>query len=286
MMKTCSQWLAEAAASLTAAGLENSQGEARHLLSFVLGLDRHQLLLALRQEVSREQGEKFRQLVARRAGGEPLQYLTGSQAFMSLDFLVSPDVLVPRWDTERLVEEALRLLTPLSRPLAADVCTGSGAIAVSLAKHLPGSTLYAGDISPAALAIAHKNAQRHDVASRITFFQGDLLQPLQGGGLFFDLVTANPPYIPTAEWAGLPEDVRREPRLALDGGQDGLDFYRRLIPQVKGLLKPDGHLLLEIGWDQGAAVAGLCRAAGFAAVRVLKDYGGHDRVVRADVAGE
>ena len=281
MSKTVSQWLAEATSRLAADGIVNSSGEAHQLLAFAMNMPCKKLLLSLTDPLDETVGASFDELLHRRIHGEPLQYLTGCQEFMALDFYVCPDVLVPRWDTEGLVEMALKAINVFSRPVVADICTGSGAIVVSLARYFPAGIYYASDISAAALEVARKNALRHQVSEAITFLQGDLLQPLQSLELSFDLIVSNPPYIATSEMANLPVDVRWEPDLALDGGPEGLDFYKRLIPQAKALLKPGGNLLLEIGWDQGTAVCQLCQEAGYIQVRVSPDLGGLDRMVSA-----
>lgn len=231
--------------------------DAQVLLSKVTGLDRTGLLLKEEVTLTDEQQQQYKNLLDRRAWGEPVAYLTGSKEFMGLDFVVSPAVLIPRPDTELMVETALAFLQSQGEGacLAADVGTGSGAIAVSLANYLPGLQIYAIDLSPDALAIAGQNARLHQVDQRVTLLQGNLLQPISpelSGRL--NVITANLPYIPSGEIAGLMSDVKDyEPHLALDGGCDGLDLYRLLLPQAYNLLKPGGLLLMEIGPGQGEA---------------------------------
>ena len=231
--------------------------DAQVLLSKVTGLDRTGLLLKEEVVLTDEQQQQYKNLLDRRAWGEPVAYLTGSKEFMGLDFVVSPAVLIPRPDTELMVETALAFLQSQGEGacLAADVGTGSGAIAVSLANYLPGLQVYAIDLSPDALAIAGQNAILHQVDRRVTLLQGNLLQPISlelSGRL--NVITANLPYIPSGEIAGLMSDVKDyEPHLALDGGCDGLDLYRLLLPQAYNLLKPGGLLLMEIGPGQGEA---------------------------------
>ncbi len=231
--------------------------DAQVLLSKVTGLDRTGLLLKEEVVLTDEQQQQYKNLLDRRAWGEPVAYLTGSKEFMGLDFVVSPAVLIPRPDTELMVETALAFLQSQGEGacLAADVGTGSGAIAVSLANYLPGLQVYAIDLSPDALAIAGQNAILHQVDRRVTLLQGNLLQPISlelSGRL--NVITANLPYIPSGEIAGLMSDVKDyEPHLALDGGCDGLDLYRLFLPQAYNLLKPGGLLLMEIGPGQGEA---------------------------------
>ena len=229
-----------------------------------------------------ERAAAFEALVIRRAAGEPLPYLTGTRAFYHHDFLVTPAVLIPRPETEHLVEAALDWSwqqAPAGRGLTlVDVGTGSGAIALSLAAALPGATVHALDVSPAALDVARRNAARIG-ATNVIFGRGDLLAALPPD-VRPDLVVANLPYIPAAELATLPV-ARHEPRLALDGGPDGLDLIRRLVAQAADRLATPGCLLLEIGAGQGAAVAALA-AGPFSGsqIDVINDYAGHDRVVR------
>lgn len=228
-------------------------------------------------ELSPETAERVRAAALRRAEGEPLQYICGLQPFWDFELIVSPAVLIPRWDSEAVLEQALRLLPP-DKPLqAADICTGSGAYALTLKQERPLTEVCACDISPEALDIARQNAAKYRLA--IDFRQGDLLAALPEGKRY-DLIVSNPPYV--AAGADLPPDVRREPALALFGGVDGLDFYRRLIREnVAAYLKPGGYLLLEIGSDQREAVCQMLAEAGFKDVRAGQDLAGLDRWVQA-----
>jgi release factor glutamine methyltransferase len=258
-----------------------------------LGVSFKLLLTKLNEPVSLPQEKDFRQLVWKRTEEYPLQYLTGTQNFMSLEFEVNERVLIPRWDTEILVEKALELMKRRSNPRVVDVGTGSGAIAVSLAKFNAESWVFALDISPEALDVAKGNASRHRVKERITFLSGDLLEPilnmpkntLDDHKFKFDLVVSNPPYISRGEIKNLPQDVQKEPYLALDGGEDGLNVYRNLLPQAKKVLKPGGYVLLEIGCDQAEDVKEICRVNGFQNVSVFRDYGGRDRVISGSFKG-
>jgi release factor glutamine methyltransferase len=219
--------------------------EAEILLMHVLGVSRSTLFTYPEHTLTRRQIDQYRTLVAERVLGYPLPYLTGTIEFYGLDMEVTPEVLIPRPETEVLVELALA-----RRPATVvDVGTGSGCIAVALATHLPDVTVYAIDISPSALVVAQRNAQRHHVAERIHFIVGDLLDRRPGP---VDLIVSNPPYISADEWASLPSAIRHhEPRLALDGGPDGMQVIRRLLSQSEGLLEPGGALLIEIGANQG-----------------------------------
>ncbi|HAG08933.1 MAG TPA: peptide chain release factor N(5)-glutamine methyltransferase [Desulfotomaculum sp.] len=276
-------------------GLENTALEAEVLLAFCIKLDRVALYRQNERFLSPEEEENFRRMIKRRGQREPVAYLTGHKEFMSLDFLVNPAVLIPRPETELLVEKALEIInakvfkvgqTQKDKILIVDVGTGSGAIAVSIAKHiknLSGVYIYATEISPAALDVARLNAKRHGVAGNITFWPGDLLEPLKNQGCEgqISLITANLPYIPTLEIDRLEPDVRLyEPRLALDGGKDGLDFYRRLISQGGEFLRPDGYLLMEIDPAVINQISWLLIAAGWK-FNVFFDLAGKERLIAA-----
>lgn len=267
------------------AGIENSRQEAEILLSFSMETPFKFLLTRLNEEVSPTVRINYQKLVMKRQDQHPLQYLTGIQHFMSLAFEVNEDVLIPRWDTERLVEVVLELLKKRDQPWVIDVGTGSGAIAVSLAKYYDRVNIFALDISSHALEVAKRNAYRHGVEERIVFLSGDLLSPILNSPLYknikFDAVVSNPPYIPQGQIKDLPKDVQKEPYLALDGGEDGLTCYRDLLPQAKNVLKPGGYVLLEIGFDQAKDVGEICRANGFEDILVSRDYGQRDRVISA-----
>ena len=262
---------------LTAQGVSNARLEAEVLLAKVLGWERTKVLIHLFDALPAETQEEYRRLVGERAQGTPLQYLTGKQEFMSLEFMVTPDVLIPRGDTEILVETVLSLknrVKPNSTIL--DVGTGSGIIAITLKKYWPEAKLFAVDLSPQALAVAEANAKHHQV--EIAFYQGDLLAPFSGQRTF-DLIVSNPPYIPREEINSLQVEVTKEPRLALDGGPDGLDLYRRLVKAAPTCLNKSGWLAVEIGWNQAEAVKSLFADNGFTEINVKKDYAGLDRVV-------
>jgi len=252
--------------------------EARLLLERAWGRKGLKLVTGLDDLLDEQAKDEYVGLVGRRLKHEPLQYILGEQEFMALPFAVSPDVLIPRWDSELLVEEAIGLGEAAAELRVLDLGTGSGALAVSLAVYLPRARVWAVDISAPALEVARQNACRNGVGDRIEFLEGDLFAPLPPG-LKFHLIVSNPPYLTAQELASLPEEVKKEPRLALDGGKDGLEFYRRIIPTAGEFLLPGGALLLEVGWRQGDIVAGIMAGHGYRSPRVKKDYRGKDRVV-------
>ncbi len=251
--------------------------EAELLLCHVLDINRALLLAHDTDVTAPEQAEAYRQLILRRKADEPFQYLLGTANFMGLDLRVTPDVLIPRFDTERLVEKVLELLAVIENPIVLDICTGSGAVALAIDHYKKDAIVYAGDISEAALQIAKENNQR--CGTNVTFRQGDLTEPfidLQGK---VHLLASNPPYITTREMQELPADVQQEPHLALWGGDDGLQFYRQLITDAPTLLCDGGWLVFEIGWMQGEAVKQLMLDQEFSNVAVIKDWQNNDRVV-------
>jgi release factor glutamine methyltransferase len=235
-------------------GIESSRLCSEVLLSHQLKKSRVKLYLEFDRPLSEREIALYRALVKRRLKREPLQYITGHQEFWSLDFLVSPAVLVPRPETEILVEEALRLEQGNLLPGSAggqltilDLGTGTGAIAVSLAKEIESAALWASDISSEALAVARENAKHHNVSDRITFCQGDLWQAFANSPLTFDMIISNPPYIPSEAFHTLPPEVcSYEPRIALDGHEKGMYFIERIIAEGENYLKPGGWLLIEM----------------------------------------
>ena len=223
---------------------------------------------------------EFEAFLARRVAGEPIQYILGQTEFFGLPFEVAPGVLIPRPETEHLVEEAIRLRGGIPRPQIADIGTGSGAIAVALASALPEAQLWATDLSVKALEVARHNACRNEVAGRITFLEGDLVTPLADGR--FDLIASNPPYVPLVDRDTLSVEVRdHEPHTALFAGLDGLDIYRRLIPEAHPRLVSGGWLVLEIGYGQQPAIQALLQSAGFGGIHFIHDYQGIPRVACA-----
>ncbi len=269
-MSNVGQVLREAAAYLGQAS-DAPRLEAEVLLAHVTGIPRASLLAHPEQALSLSHHTAYRSLLHSRASGYPLPYLTGRIEFYGLEFAVTPDVLIPRPETETLVDLACQL-----RPrVALDVGTGSGCVAVALAVHLPEARVYAVDLSVRALRVAAANARRHGVERRVHPVCGDLVSPFAGP---VDLVLSNPPYVAEEEWLALPVSVRHEPRLALNGGTDGLNVIRRLVAAAPRVLRPGGTLLVEIGAAQGEAAAALARSSG-AQVRVHRDLAGRDRVL-------
>jgi release factor glutamine methyltransferase len=275
---------------------------AELLLLHAVGRDRTWLYSHPEDEISAEQQSQFFSLIARRANGEPLQHLTGKQEFWGLEFEVTPDVLIPRPETEHLIEVALdrlavreiragRKQTFTGEGLQiADIGTGSGCIAIALAKELPGSKIYATDISPAALTVARRNADRHNLADRIHFVESNLLDALldsplatRHSPLHLDLIVSNPPYIGRRESPTLEREVRdHEPHTALFGGEEGYELYSPLIAQAAQFLKPGGLLVLELGHDSLPAVQPLLDAPPWHNVAVTNDLAGIPRVISAE----
>jgi release factor glutamine methyltransferase len=266
------QWTAD---YFTGKGIESARLETELLLAATLGLDRVGLYVNFERPLDAGELATFRERVRRRAQREPLQYILGETEFWSLMFNVGPAVLVPRADTEVLVEEALTRVAGANRVL--DVGTGSGAIAIVLAHENPEIQVTALDCSEPALEVARSNARRNGVADRITFLAGDLAALPAGP---FEMVVSNPPYIPSKDWEALMPEVRDyEPRLALDGGNDGLEAYRHLALQSRHILNPGCWLLVEVGIGQAEEVSTLFKAAGLIEVGQRHDYAGIPRVV-------
>ena len=255
-------------------GVENARLEAEWLLAAATGHDRVGLYVNYDQPLTDAELAACRGEVVRRARREPLQYILGSQEFCGLDFTVTPAVLIPRHDTEVLVEEAVKRAGVGARIL--DIGAGSGCIAVALAKALSGVEVWGVEQSAAALVVAEQNVERHGV--KVTLFEGSLFEPFSDTR--FDLIVSNPPYIPTADLETLQPEVRdHEPQGALDGGPDGLDYYRRIVPAAPAHLNPGGWLLVEVGIGQAPDVAGMFTAAGFTETFTARDPNQIDRVV-------
>jgi release factor glutamine methyltransferase len=267
-------------------GVDQPRLAAELLLSHVLGVARIQLYTGYDKVVGEAQLAKFRDLVKRAGEQEPIAYLTGSAHFFSLEFSVNRDVLIPRPDTETLVENVLQTVRHqpgLEAPRVLDLCTGSGCVAAAIAKNLKSAMVWGIDISEKAAAVAIKNIQQLGLADRVTIEVGDLFEPIKKmvDARPFDLIVSNPPYISTDQLAGLDKSVRDyEPMLALDGGIDGLVIHRRILAKAPEHLVPNGRVFLEIAFDQGSAAKEM--ASGFDAfedARILKDFGGRDRVL-------
>ena len=254
-------------------GIQDADTDAWLLFAAVLGIDRNFYYLHINDVLQEKEQSRYESWLQLRSEHVPLQHITGEQEFMGLPFLVSPDVLIPRQDTEILAEEALKIIRPGMDVL--DLCTGSGCIIISLLKFQPKIRATASDISGAALRVARENSKLNDVT--LTFVKSDLFADLAGS---FDLIVSNPPYIPTDRIRELMPEVREhEPFAALDGKEDGLAFYRKISKEGFGYLKPGGSLMLEIGYDQSEAVTALLLQEGYRTIRTVKDLAGKDRVV-------
>lgn len=274
---TLKQALSQAREILAANNIEDASLESELLLRHTLKISRVQLYLDLSRELSSEQEETFWHLIRRRLNGEPIAYITGHREFYGLDFYVAPGVLIPRPESELLVEKALRLAQSHYISTIADIGTGCGAIAISLALNLPQTKIYATDISASALEVARVNCRKHGVVDRVCLLHGDMLDPLPEP---VDLIIANLPYVKESEVSRMGR-ANLEPQLALNGGSDGLEKIRQLCRQVSMKLRPQGCLLLEIGQGQGKAVTAFLRHLfPSASVEVALDLSGIERVVR------
>ena len=270
---------------LKKAGVTSPQKEARILLGHVLGVPPIEVIARSDEEPDDQQKARFKELIKKRFEGVPVAYLTGKRDFYTLAFEVSPAVLIPRPDTETLVLAAIDRLAKVATPRVVELGTGSGCVAVSLAHEVPAAQVTAIDISAGAIEVARRNAERHGVESRVSFVEGDWLAAVPTGAVY-DLVVSNPPYIAAEEFAGLEPGVRdHEPRLALDGGRDGLDFYRRTAEGAMAVLVAGGGLLLEVGHTQAAAVNAILAASGWSIGATHRDLGRIERVVSANKPG-
>jgi release factor glutamine methyltransferase len=275
---------------LTIAKCDTPKLDAEVLLAFFLKVDRSFLFAHYSDNLDEKRSDSFFEIIDKRVAGVPVPYITGRKEFMGISFKVNENVLIPRPDTEILVEETIELANEMQKGLASleilDLCCGSGAIAVSLAYYLNKAKLTASDISGPALIIAKDNARDYKLTNKIKFVHGDLFSPFKSKGfgkVQFDIIVSNPPYIKSLEIQTLQREIlQNEPLLALDGGESGLDFYAKIIEKAPEFLKKSGCLILEIGYDQKDAVFGLLEATGkFKEYKVEKDLAGHDRVVVA-----
>lgn len=277
---------------LDQANIPDAERDANLLLQYMMNEDNRFIFLHRNDGTDESHAEEYFSLIDRRADGEPLQYITGSQDFMGCSFEVNESVLIPRQDTETVVEFALEKAKSRKKCASIlDMCCGSGAIAVSMAKELPKTDVTACDCSEGAIETAKRNAALNGVEKRVIFKQSDMFEVVKRGKVTqikgkFDMIICNPPYIPSAVIETLQPEVRdHEPRLALDGGADGLDFYRIIARDACGHLKKDGMLILEIGHDQADDVVGLLRdMCAYADIEVHKDLAGHDRIVYCTLA--
>jgi release factor glutamine methyltransferase len=278
-----SSWLAAlgaAASALEAAGIESARQDAEWLLAAVLGLDRFRLYLDSGRELDPEDAARYRALVARRAAREPLQHLLGYEDFDGLRLTVTADVLVPRPETEGLAEWAVAALRGRPDAVVVDVGTGSGAIACAMARRMPALRVLAVERSPAAAALAVQNVRTHGVDRRVAVVIGDLLSPIAWASARLDMVVANPPYIASSAVDALPPEVARfEPRMALDGGPDGMGPARRIADAAILALRPGGWLMMEMAPEQARALAEAMEAAGYGDIEVRRDLTGRARYI-------
>jgi release factor glutamine methyltransferase len=281
--ETIRELLNRAEHRLAGSGVPNARRNAEWTLCASLGVTMLDLYVRSRESIDPAAVADYWRRIERRALREPLQYILGTTEFMALPFLARPGVFVPRPDTEVLVEHAEKKLRalPLHEPvLVLDLCCGSGIIGVAIAKRVPNAGVTAVDVSDAAVELTADNAAHNGVSDRVRLVHDDAIEYLERTTDRFAAILCNPPYIASGELAGLPREVRdHEPMLALDGGPDGLDFYRRAIPRMVRCLLPGGFVMVEIGDEQGEAVASLLRDAGFGDIRVIPDLAGRDRVV-------
>ncbi len=271
---------------LAAAGISSSRLDAEVLLCHTLGRNRAWLLAHIQEEIPDDHRKAFERAAERRVQREPLQYIVGKQEFWGLEFRVTADVLIPRPETELLVESAVHAVKDRSSPMRIiDLCTGSGCLAVALAKELPQARILATDTSLQALSVARGNARFHDVADRIRFFEGDLFGPLEDLDIHgqVDIIVSNPPYIPSGDFKTLQPEVRDyEPVTALLAGPEGTEVHRRIIDDAPDFLNEGGHLIMEMGLGQAGHLAYLLRERrDYGSVEVLKDLAGINRVIVA-----
>lgn len=268
----------QAAARFEQAGIPDPIIDASLLLAHLMGQQALFLRADSWSQVAQETAEAFEALCQRRLTREPLQYLLGEQPFLGRSFYVDERVLIPRPETELLAERAIEALKrAVDSPVALDMCCGSGCLAVSLALEVPGAQVHACDLSEGALAVTRRNAEA--LGAQITLHQGDLFDALPPQR--FDVIVSNPPYIPSDDCRQLQQEVMQEPAMALDGGADGYDFYRRIAEAAPRWLKPGGTLLLEVGYDQARTVAAMLQAAGLRDIAIHEDYQHIERMVEA-----
>lgn len=279
---TIAESLVNAGRELRAVGIAQPERESASLLMFALGRDRTFLIAHSEYELSVEETRIYRAFIARRKTREPFQHIVGRQEFYGLDFVVSPDVLIPRPETELLVDAAIEILTAKENARILDIGTGSGCIVVSIIHNVPTATAFAVDISEGALAIARENAEKNRVAGRIEFLRSDIFEAVDRQT--FDVIVSNPPYIPAGEIAGLQSEVRdHDPVIALTDGSDGLSIMRRIVSDAPRYLNSDGKLLMEIGLGQAASVGAMFDPDLWHEPEFQYDLQGIARVVRSTV---
>lgn len=264
--------------TLKANQIDSPKLKARLLLQYVLDIKREQIIIYDSTEITKQKENEYMQNIQKLVKGIPLQHITNTQEFMKMNFYVNSDVLIPRPDTEVLVEEVIKLGKEKRNPVILDLCTGSGAIAVSIAKYLSNAKVYASDISKKALEIAKTNAKTNGVADRIEFINSDLFEKMKE--MKFDIIVSNPPYIKTSVIKTLDKEVQKEPILALDGGKDGLEFYRKIVEEAYAHLKYESYLCFEIGYDQKDEVVEIIKNAKvYSKTYCKKDLYANDRII-------
>ena len=256
--------------------IDEAHSKARRLLAFTLNVPKEYLIINNEKELSKQDFEYYKNYITRLINGEPIQYIIGKQEFMGIEFNVNKDVLIPQPDTEILVEETIKIAKKYNKPKVLDLCTGSGAIAVSIKKYIPEAEVFASDISIKALQLAKIN----NIDNNINFIESNLFENINNE---FDIIVSNPPYIRTEEIKSLSKEVQNEPLIALDGGQDGLNFYRDIIKQAHNYLKSNGKLCLEIGDEQKDAITQILKSNfNYTNIKYYKDLQGNDRVIIAE----
>lgn len=279
---TINELLNQAVIMLKNENIDAPKNKARMLLQATLKKTREYIMIYDNQEVQNIERDRYIKNVKRLILGEPLQYITGRQEFMKLNFLVTKDVLIPRPDTEILVEEVIKIAENIQNPVILDLCTGSGAIAVSLAKYTKNVHICAIDISSKAIELAKKNAELNGVKNNIEFIESNMFDKIKDKK--FDIIVSNPPYIETETIKKLSKDVQNEPRIALDGGKDGLDFYRKIADNGYKYLNRQGYICLEIGYNQRIAVRQILeKKKRYVNIKCVKDLCGNDRVITAQI---
>lgn len=279
---TIKEALNQAVIMLKNENIEGPKNKARMLLQATLKKSKEYLMIYDTKEITQKEREQYIKNVKRLIAGEPLQYITGKQEFMKLNFLVTKDVLIPRPDTEILVEEVINIANNFKNPVILDLCTGSGAIAVSIAKYVKNVQVYALDISSKAIDIAKKNAEFNGVKNNVQFIESNLFSKIKDKK--FDIIVSNPPYIETDTIKTLSKDVQNEPRIALDGGKDGLDFYKKISENAYKFLNRQGYLCLEIGYNQKQSVSKILEnQKRYVNIYCKKDLCENDRVIIARI---
>ncbi|MFB0526791.1 MAG: peptide chain release factor N(5)-glutamine methyltransferase [bacterium] len=292
---TVSEILDKVTKYLKRRGIPEARIDAEVLLAYVLKIERLEIYLNLDCQVTEKELSAYEKLIERRVGREPVAFIVGYKEFMGLKFFLNRDVLIPRPETEILVEKVIEKLQNIKKsksyeyernnsPVIVDLCTGSGNIAISLARNIASCKIYATDISEGAIQVARKNAKFHNVKGKIEFLLGDLFSPLEklNSNLAVDFIVSNPPYVKSKDLVLLPPEIKKEPLSALEGGNEGLNFYQRIIPEALKYLIDGGYLIMEIGDYQGKAVVNLIRKEKqFYPPQLVKDYAGLDRVVMA-----